>query len=229
MSTTLADVRAFMATWIQPANATVVVAGPFAAAPTRALAERYFGPRRRLDRRRPAAGGANDICALRRTGAVVCWGINNVGQLGAGLPTAYIDRGFDANSVTPVEVVGLQGVRSIAGGGDTFCAVTSCGAVACWGDNQFGEAGDGTLPPNMCASSSDSGCVGKSVPTEVLGITDAISVTIGSRVACALRPAEVDCWGSAQDGQFGDAGTLPAPNGSLGFPVYPTAQVVLTF
>jgi hypothetical protein len=179
------------------------------------------------------AGGAYDICALRQTGAVVCWGANNVGQLGAGLPTAYSGSDgsdlVEAQSATPVEVLGLQGVRSIAGGGDTFCAVAACGTVACWGDNQFGEAGDGTLPPAMCSSPTDSGCVGKSVPTEVLGITNAISVTIGSRVACALRPREVDCWGSAQFGQFGDGGTLPTPNGSLGIPIYPTPQVVLTF
>jgi predicted Zn-dependent peptidase len=42
LGVTLDDVRAFMATWVQPANATVIVVGPFDPAPTRAIAETYF-------------------------------------------------------------------------------------------------------------------------------------------------------------------------------------------
>jgi zinc protease len=43
LSVTPADVRAFLATWYQPSNATVVVAGPFEPTATRAIAARLFG------------------------------------------------------------------------------------------------------------------------------------------------------------------------------------------
>ena len=49
LSASLADVGAFMATWYQPSNATLIVVGPFEASPTLALADRYFGALRSVE------------------------------------------------------------------------------------------------------------------------------------------------------------------------------------
>ena len=48
-------------------------------------------------------------CALTKGGEVLCWGRNNVGQVGSPPP---------ANVLAPAKVAGLSGVTSIGAGGD---------------------------------------------------------------------------------------------------------------
>ncbi len=77
-------------------------------------------------------------CALTQVGGVKCWGDNLYGALGDGTS--------DSRSRTPVDVSGLaSGVAAIDAGGRFACAVTNADGVKCWGDNGFGQLGDGTL------------------------------------------------------------------------------------
>ena len=87
------------------------------------------------------AAGFHHVCAVA-SGAVSCWGDLGVDGLDGGL-----GEGGASAALTPVAVAGLSaGVSSVAAGGGT-CAVTTAGAVLCWGDNTYGQVGDGTTTP----------------------------------------------------------------------------------
>ena len=75
-------------------------------------------------------------CAVTSAGGAKCWGSNWSGELGDGTTTAM--------RPTPADVSGLDtGVTAVATGNGLSCALTSAGAVVCWGDGSHGQLGNG--------------------------------------------------------------------------------------
>jgi len=150
------------------------------------------------------AAGAFHTCALLGDGSVKCWGDANQGQLGNGATSG--------RSATPVQVVTggfgfvVNGLRSIAAGGDHTCAIHVSGQVYCWGANFAGQLGNGstTLQSHPVTASGISPASGYT----------AIGVSAGRAHTCAQLVATTGgnktitaCWGDNGHGQLGNGGS----------------------
>lgn len=81
--------------------------------------------------------GSGFACAIVSSRSVKCWGRGTYGTLG---------NGVFADSATPVDVwlpTGVE-IRQISAKYNHVCALDTLGNIWCWGDNSFGQLGDGT-------------------------------------------------------------------------------------
>ena len=149
-----------------------------------------------IDTALAVSAGAHHTCALLPDETVQCWGDNHRGELGA-------DTGFDLFSLTPVAVDSLAGVTAITTQGATNCARLTDGTVRCWGQNWYGELGQGS-------NQGPEGCILGSpyilsypcsrTPVTVPGISDAVAI---SGTCALLAGGDALCWGPNDVGQLG--------------------------
>jgi alpha-tubulin suppressor-like RCC1 family protein len=128
--------------------------------------------------------GEAHACAIKN-GGVWCWGKNDYGQLG--------DNGMEANSPTPVQVMGLTtGATAVACGRWHSCAIVG-GALKCWGSNLYGEMGIGMSGTGAHAPVAPTG-MGSNVT----------AVGLGGNTTCAVQGGAVRCWGNNDQGECGN-------------------------
>ena len=136
--------------------------------------------------------------ALKADGTVWTWGYNVAGQLG---------NNSTADSLIPVQVLGgatgnqyLTNVVQVAAGG-TFdggnryyaLALRENGTVWAWGNNEYGQLGDGSVS-----------CAYEPINVTALNGKDIVSVHAGEYHSIALtRDGEVYTWGHNDYGQLG--------------------------
>ncbi len=142
-------------------------------------------------------------CALGAGGALACWGDNGAGQLGVG--SFGVNAPFlrpTRRNATPIDVAGLGApAATIHPGNGSTCAVTTGGALKCWGANVNGQLGDGTTSLRYR-------------PVDVTGLTSGVGSagtgSFQSAFSCALTTGGgVMCWGDNGNGQLGDGTTTP--------------------
>ena len=133
--------------------------------------------------------GRSHTCASLGDGSAICWGRNNVGQIGDG---SYTDR------PSPVAVPGLTKVSSISAGRFHSCAVAGTSGY-CWGDNNFGQLANG-------------GVVSSGLPVNISApLTSWTEVTAGAYHSCFFNASlgKQRCAGNNKTGGLGSAGLEP--------------------
>ncbi len=143
-------------------------------------------------------------CALTTNGAVQCWGYS---QVTSSLSAVTVVPGLESGIVAVSVGSTADGPGGVA---EPFsaCALTASGAVQCWGDNTYGQLGNGS---SGFSSSS-------LVPVPVTGLDSGVTaVSVGGVDACAITAAgAVQCWG---DNSFGQLGIDPTALASSAVPV----------
>lgn len=129
-----------------------------------------------------------------------CWGYNNKSQIGSG---------SSDNKVSSPELVqipsGVTMANMIPGAQDHTCGIDILGRIFCWGANDFGKLGDGTI--------TDSEFPRMVLSTVGLEFT---SVAASAYSTCAIdTDGNAWCWGGNDSGQLGDNtttdSTIPVP------------------
>jgi alpha-tubulin suppressor-like RCC1 family protein len=182
------------------------------------------------------SAGERHACALQPTnpltggGTIQCWGENTNGQIGNGMTGAAV--------TTPATVQNVTNAAAVAAGAQHTCALvpsllsSSINTSQCWGDNTFGQLGDGSLLvfENTISAGGNNTCVlsggsvlcwgqgtrgelgdgttpnARAAPGPVQGITSATAVSVGGDHTCALLSnGTVQCWGFNFYGQLGDS------------------------
>lgn len=97
----------------------------------------------------------------------------------------------DCNNCSPLEQQNKY--LQITTGLFHACALTATGKVYCWGNNSYGQLGDGSFSPRL-------------VPTQVKISAEVKMISSGQYHNCAItKAAEVFCWGSNEYGQLGNS------------------------
>jgi alpha-tubulin suppressor-like RCC1 family protein len=136
-----------------------------------------------------AAGDWHSL-ALASNGTVWAWGDNQYGELGNGTTT---------NSATPALVSLPSGVTitNIAGGYYDSLALASNGTVWAWGDNQYGELGNGTTTNNAIPVQFSASSLPKGVTISNIAAGGVHSLALASN-------GTVWAWGYNGDGRLGN-------------------------
>lgn len=126
--------------------------------------------------------GARHACAVVLGGQVLCWGVNNHGELGDG---SRISRS------EPRPASGLSNVVEVAAGASVTCAITQARELYCWGRNHWGVLGR----PSTGAGAVADATTPTRVTTSLAGL---LHVALGSESACVIAAeGRVYCWSSS--------------------------------
>ncbi len=157
--------------------------------------------------------GTQHTCGRVTDGQWYCWGLNNYGQLGTGAtgPESCIGGPGVPCSSTPVPVTASINLTAVFAGRRHSCGVTQAGAAYCWGENAYGQLGDGTTTNSL-------------TPVAVAGGLTFASLSPFLVHTCGLTTGGAAyCWGANGNGQLGD-GT----NSSSSVPVRVAGQGAAT-
>lgn len=130
------------------------------------------------------AAGTEHCLALKKDGTVWAWGWNANGALGDG--STVIKRSV------PAPIPSLSGITAIAANGSSHSiTLKNDGTVWTWGENFYGQLGDGSF-------------VEKLVPMRVASLANVVAIGTGERHSFAIKnDGSLWAWGWNGNGQLG--------------------------
>jgi alpha-tubulin suppressor-like RCC1 family protein len=130
------------------------------------------------------SSGTDHSCGVNLFNRAYCWGDNTGGQLGDGTTADFRPN--------PVRVVGRLRFRQVVAANHHTCGVTTENRAYCWGENLFGEIGDGTRgTPRL-------------TPVPVSGGLRFRQVSAALLHTCGVTlDDQAYCWGLNSQGQLG--------------------------
>lgn len=137
------------------------------------------------------AAGDDHSLGLAENHTVWAWGSNNQGALGLGAT--------HPNSNVPLHVSSIANIEAIAAGWIHSLALHENGTVWAWGNNIWGQIGNGDSGSNLK----------QEIPVQALDISNAISISAGSQHSLAVcEDGAIRAWGDNAYGQLGDGSTI---------------------
>ena len=154
------------------------------------ISESYLNPTEIMDNVIFVASGVFHNMAIKSDGSLWVWGKNSYGVIGNGKKTTIVDFILtEDNDVTrPMKV--MENIVCAAAGWNTSFAIDFNGVLWGWGNNSFGQLGDGTTTNRLA-------------PVKIM--EDVISVSAGFAHTLALKSdGSLWAWGENRFGEIGD-------------------------
>ena len=132
------------------------------------------------------SAGMNHTCGITANAQVLCWG-----DISGGDQSAMM-AGEDQRNRSPADISGGLSFAAVSAGEDHTCGLTTAGAAYCWGNNDYGQLGNGTK-------------ISSSKPVPVTGGYTFRSVRAGVVFSCGITDAgSAYCWGANSFGRLGN-------------------------
>jgi alpha-tubulin suppressor-like RCC1 family protein len=174
------------------------------------------------------------IFGARRLGAIAAsWSLAASGWFGCASLVGVDEVSFagdaDAEDHVPGDAGagdGCKGICQLSAGWKSACALRDDGRIQCWGNNYSGALGHSPEADPVCVVDAGTDawpfaewpCAWQ--PQFVAGVVDAVQVSVGVDLACAvLADGGTLCWGSSDRGQLGHDPALTSD------PVCPSAAL----
>jgi len=137
--------------------------------------------------------GRLTTCGVTTEGTGYCWGYNQRGEVGDDAVA------LGTRVVQPHEIMGGHRWKTVVAGWLHACGITESNVTMCWGSNNSGQLGIGSLDT-----------LAHRVPQAVLGGKVFVQLSAAARHTCGVtNTGEAYCWGLNNFGELGDGSALP--------------------